>query len=178
MVSYSDETNGDLRLAVYDGWSWESTAVDLEGEVGTHNSLTLLEFDRPAISYYDATNGDLKFAVSGDWPGLPPPVVWTVTTVESAGDTGRDTWLSVVYGQPAISYRGADGTLQYTRFDGASWQNALIDADSDAGWTTCLNILPLGRPTISHWHVGVGLGFSWHDGTSWHTAHVDRKSVV
>ncbi len=171
-ISYSDETAGDLRYAWHDGQAWLSTAVDTEGEVGTYNSLTLLEFGQPAISYHDATNGDLKYAWYEDGKRG-----WNTTTVDSVGDTGRDTWLTVVYGQPAISYRGASGELRYTRFDGASWQGVVVDSDADAGWTTCLNTLPQGRAAIAHWHKNAGLKFSWHDGTFWHTAVVQAGDV-
>ena len=61
-ISYYDGTNGDLKLAQFNGTNWTITTVDSIGNVGLTTSLTFSSAGQPAICYYDATNGDLKFA--------------------------------------------------------------------------------------------------------------------
>ncbi|MEZ4638721.1 MAG: cadherin-like domain-containing protein [Caldilineaceae bacterium] len=64
-ISYRDASNGNLKVARYDGAIWQIEAVDTVGDVGY--DISLAEISRPtAISYYDASNGDLKYAILGN----------------------------------------------------------------------------------------------------------------
>ena len=62
-ISYYDITNHDLKVAVYNGASWDLSTVDSTGAVGRDTSLAFSPGGEPAISYYDGTNQDLKFAI-------------------------------------------------------------------------------------------------------------------
>jgi hypothetical protein len=61
-ISYSDDTNHDLKYTYFDGAAWQNQTVDSTGDVGYDTSLALDSANRPHISYYDYTNGDLKYA--------------------------------------------------------------------------------------------------------------------
>jgi ribosomal protein L30E len=62
-ISYYDRTHGNLKVAVYNGSSWDLSAVDSASDVGLYTSLAFSPGGGVAIAYYDATNGDLKFAI-------------------------------------------------------------------------------------------------------------------
>ena len=61
-ISYSGDTNSDLKYAYFDGSSWQTQTVDSAGKVGGRNSIALDSNNRPHISYSDFTNDDLKYA--------------------------------------------------------------------------------------------------------------------
>ena len=66
VISYFDETNSDLKLAVCNDAACTGPAIstlDNTGNVGTWTSLALKSSDLPVISYYDSTNENLKLAV-------------------------------------------------------------------------------------------------------------------
>ncbi len=119
-ISYWDQTNGDLKLAICDASEsanescdqtsdWSTLTVDAEGDVGLWTSIALDTSGNPMISYYDSANQDLKFAIcdlsksangncsqTGDW---------SAETVDVAGDVGRFTSIAVdTNGAPTISY--------------------------------------------------------------------------
>ena len=82
MISYYDDTNGDLRFAICDlsasahancdqTSDWSTEAVDAAGAVGLNTSIAVDADGDPIISYYDYTNADLKFAIGS--PPSPPP---------------------------------------------------------------------------------------------------------
>jgi hypothetical protein len=57
----------------------------------------------PVISYRDLTLGDLKLATcTANCASASPS--WVITTIDSAGDTGRYTSLQFRDGKPVVSY--------------------------------------------------------------------------
>jgi hypothetical protein len=129
-ISYSDQTNGDLKLAICElaasangscdqTGDWSTLIVDAGGTVGLWTSIALDANENPMISYYDSANHDLKFAMcdllasangncdqTGDW---------SVETVDVAGDVGRFTSIAVgTNGRPMISYHDlTNGDLKF-----------------------------------------------------------------
>ena len=66
VISYHDNTNGDLKVArCHDAAcaSAKLTTVDSAGWVGIYTSVAIGAHGGPVISYYDNTNGDLKAAI-------------------------------------------------------------------------------------------------------------------
>src|SRR5207249_3235439 len=94
VVSYYDETNGDLKLATCtaacatDSPTWVLTVVDhTSADVGRFPSLELVN-GNPVISYRDKTNGDLRLATcTADC--ATDVANWVFTTIDSEGDVGR-----------------------------------------------------------------------------------------
>lgn len=70
LVSYYDQTNGDLKVAQAYCRDWDCTDLnaytfDSTGDVGLYTSIIFGVDGLPLISYYDDTNGDLKVAHCG-----------------------------------------------------------------------------------------------------------------
>ena len=96
-IAYGGE---QLYYAVRDGATWHVEEVDRYG-VGTHCSLALDEFGRPAISYYDSVNSDLKYAhKNGSLNG-----VWGTSSsnVYAVGDGGTILHYNGVKWSPMAS---------------------------------------------------------------------------
>jgi hypothetical protein len=111
-ISYSDDTNHDLKYTYFDGAAWQNQTVDSTGNVGSYTSLALDSANRPHISYYDYTNGDLKYAYCDRG--------WNRQTVDSGGDVGYDTSLALdSANRPHISYYDyTNGDLKYAFMEG------------------------------------------------------------
>jgi hypothetical protein len=74
VISYWDEENDDLKLAVCESSTCTNptlTTVDKVDNVGRYTSLILNSKGYPVISYYKLNGGDLKLAVFG-------PAEWQV----------------------------------------------------------------------------------------------------
>jgi len=133
-LSYYDNTNGDLKYAVWDGESWDIQVVDSVGDVGMHSSLAFGMMGNPLISYYDKTNGNLKYAYWNPYEGG----YWVTQTVDSTGDVGQGSSLSIsvawngdtYYIIPHISYYDAtNNKLKYAfkSYDPPEWYIYTID---------------------------------------------------
>jgi subtilisin family serine protease len=96
-VSYSDRTNGDLRVAKFVGsggsgcasTQWTCTAVATAGNQGMYGAIALDSQGRPWVSHYKFDNGDLGVAryVGSGGSGCATSQ-WTCTTVDTTNDTG------------------------------------------------------------------------------------------
>jgi len=87
------------------------TLVDGPGNVGQFPSLAGTGTGQLLfMSYYDADNGDLKYAACTtlcDRAGG----TWIASTVDSAGDVGRESSAGSIGGNPAIAYHDATNNL-------------------------------------------------------------------
>jgi hypothetical protein len=60
-VCYYDGTNGDLKVAKWDG-SWNLLVIDSAGDTGLYCSTALVDGGDVTVSYYDKSRGSLRFA--------------------------------------------------------------------------------------------------------------------
>jgi hypothetical protein len=166
-ISYYAATSGDLKYASLGGsgncggGTWQCDTVDSSGDMGLYSSLALDSAGHPHISYYDASNGDLKYAhYVGSGGDCGPSNSWHCETLDSAGDVGQYTSLSLdSNGRPCISYYDAtDGDLRYAHFDGSSWIIGTVDSVGDVGQYTSLALDGMDRPHISYYDATAANG--------------------
>jgi hypothetical protein len=154
-ISYYDVTNADLKYvqaSAIDGsvWSNSSITIDASGTVGQYSSLCVAG-GNPAISYYDGTNGDLKYVQASNVDGT----AWNNSpiTIDASGLVGQYTSLSIVNGNPAISYYDVSNVdLKYVRAsnaNGSLW-NSPISIDATDGQYTSLSVIN-GRPAVGYY---------------------------
>jgi len=158
VISYYDEINGDLKLAVCSTPTCSAsnimTIVDAPGNVGEFSSLQLNSAGNPVISYYDGTNGDLKLAVCKD-PSCTANT--TLTTIDSSDNVGKFTSLKLnSAGHPVISYY--DVTNGYLKVaicqdPTCSVNNTIttVDTAGDVGEYNSLQLRSDGHPVISYY---------------------------
>jgi len=109
IISYFYWNNSDLKVAHCDNVTCSSSTittvdgnVDPFPSVGQYTSVTVGTDGLPIISYYDNTNDDLKVARCGNAACSSGN---TITVVDSTGDVGKYTSLTVgTDGLPVISY--------------------------------------------------------------------------
>jgi hypothetical protein len=163
--------NGNPAVAYYDagtkrlkyvralepsGASWGTpVTIPAPTDAGQYTSLAVVN-GNPAISYYDVNSGDLKYVRATDADGTAWGVPVTVDGL--AGDVGRYTSLTVVNGNPAISYYDVSNTdLKYIRAadaNGTAWgAPVIVEASAgNVGQYTSLAVVN-GNPAISYYDV-------------------------
>jgi hypothetical protein len=131
-------------------------------------SLALDSAGNPHISYYDNANRDLKYA---NWNGTS----WTIETVDSAGDVGRDGSIVVDgSGNPHISYRDStNGALKYAYHDGSGWNISVVDASGSVAMSSIV-LDSSENPHISYFsYVSNGVQYARWDGAAWQISSVE-----
>jgi hypothetical protein len=102
VISYSDYTNHDLKVAHCNDLACSSAALatlDSAGNVGAYTSITIGADGLPVISYCDTNN--LKVAHCSDLACSSA----ALATLDSAGDVGYFTSITIgAEGLPVISY--------------------------------------------------------------------------
>jgi hypothetical protein len=159
VVSYIDDTNGDLKLAHCNdadcaGEDDSVVTVDSDGDVGWHTALALDAAGNPVIAYYEETAGELRVAHCNDanCAGGDDSVV----TVDSDGDVGWSGSLALDgAGNPVISYNNyTTGDLKLAHCNDANCAGGdesieIVDGGG-AGWDTSLRLDAAGNPVISY----------------------------
>jgi hypothetical protein len=111
-------------------------AVELNAVVSQQPSLAVVD-GHPAISYYDGTNGDLCFARATTTTGSSA-ADWHILLLDDgdgpAGGTGHYSSLTLVDGNPAISYR--DATTQFMHYI----RSSSASGSSLGDWTTRITL--------------------------------------
>jgi len=163
-ICYYDKTNGDLkyiRASNTAGTAWNApVTVDSTGDVGEHTSITIVN-GNPAICYKGFTKSDfsnmgfsdLKYVRASNANGTIWNTPVSVNSAAFAGEYGEYTSITIVNGNPAISYR-CFPNLKYVRASnasGTSW-NAPVTVDSTGlvGEYTSITIVN-GNPAISYY---------------------------
>jgi hypothetical protein len=160
LVSYSDTTNGDLKVAHCDGTACTSVTVrtvDSAGNVGTHTSSTLGTDGRALIAYHDEVNRDLKVAHCDDAECASA----TISTIDGAVNVGRYTSITIgADGLGLISYFDeTNGDLKVAHCNDAACTSAAVNTLDSAG------IVGVENTSVTIGADGLGL-ISYHDGTN------------
>ena len=98
-----------------------ATTIDSTGQVGLYSSITGGADANPVISYYDGPWGDLKVVKCNEAACAAGGE--TITTVDSAGDVGLFTSITVgADANPVISYYDStNGDLKVVKLGHTSW---------------------------------------------------------
>jgi len=157
VVSYSDRTNFDLKVAKCGNVSCSSgntiTAVDTAGVVGVFTSIAIGTDGFPVVSYFDDTNDDLKVAKCGN---VSCSSGNTITAVDTAGDVGLYTSIAIgTDGLPVVSYfDSTNGDLKVTKCGNVSCSSGntitAVDTAGLVGAYTSITIGTDGFPVVSY----------------------------
>jgi subtilisin family serine protease len=177
-VAYRDATNGDLRLATFNGRAFEFQTIDTAGDVGLNPSIGFDRGGNTRLSYYDQTNGDLKLATQDARTRQ-----WSLRVLDSQGDVGRGAKLAM--GEDgrgneiiAVAYQDTtNGDLKYTRmFSGDPFQTFVVD--NLTGVDNINLTLENGRVVIVYRDVTKqDVKYAYRD-TNWFTETVASKGNV
>ncbi len=158
VISYHDETNGDLKVAKCNdaacaGGNETLSTVDSAGDVGHHTSIALGADGLPVISYHG--NSDLKVAKCNDAACAGGNE--TLSTVDSAVGVGSGTSIALgADGLPVISYwdsTNADlkvAKCNDTACAGGNETLSTVDSAGDVGRFTSVALGADGLPVISY----------------------------
>src|SRR5581483_247217 len=120
-IAYFDGTNGDLKLAQFDGSKWKIETVDSKGSVGLYPSFDYDNADEPVITYFNKTKGRLTFALK------KANTTWGYENVDASGDNvGRSSSLvaSPNTGRYTVAYvDNTTGSVMWAGHQkGGTWQ--------------------------------------------------------
>ena len=160
-IAYMDKTTTNLFYAVNsrpDGLGvWTIHTVEATGTItSTSNnvSTTILSTGLPIIAYYHSSSATLKIAVNSAIDGSG---VWTTTTIDSIGDTGRyPTIMLLSNGHPIISYASNTATSVKVAvspsIDGTgSWSISTIDSINSNTSAISMCLLANNIPAIIYY---------------------------
>jgi len=154
LISYYDETNGDLKVAHCKDVACSSAVtyvLDSAGRVGLYTSVIVGTDGYGLISYYDETNGDLKVAHCKD---VACSIADTFA-LDTAGDVGLFT--SIAFGEDwgLISYYDVtkrDLKVAHCKNPSCSIADLFtLDSAGDVGVDPSITIGVDGLALISYW---------------------------
>ena len=161
-ISYYNVTNGDLKVARFNGTSWTLATIDSADDVGEWTSIKFSPEGNIGISYKDITHKFLKYAFFD--------TSWHLSTVDSSGDVGKHSCLEFdSSGRCAISYY--DGTadkLKYARDNGyGGYEFVYPDNSTGRGDWPSIKIDSSGNPGIAYRTNSGILLYTHFNGTTW-----------
>jgi len=126
-VIYSDTTNNMLRYAVVDDVSFVAKVIDYDVFAGACE-LCLDSTDVPYCLYMDSLTADLKYAYLDNYD-------WTVETAITEASAASNSVSFVIDSNDVKHgcYYNMDQHLIYTKLEGTTWQQELVDDDGDVG---------------------------------------------
>ena len=164
IISYLDFGNANLKIAACNNptcTTSTNTTIDSDSDVGWYTSIAIGTNGNPVISYRDNTDiylGDTKLDLKIAVCNNPTCTTSTITTIDSAGDVGYYTSITIgTNGNPIISYfYGTSGDLRIAACNNPTCTtstNTTIDSLGDVGYYTSIAIGTNGNPIISHLDV-------------------------
>jgi hypothetical protein len=183
-ISYYDATNGNLKLAYYNGSTWTTEVVDATpNNTGLYSSIGINQTTGQIyIAYFDSTAARMWIAYSS----ATTPHVFTLTSVDLTADTGRFLALDVRPndGFPGIAYYDASNQdLKYAIATAAAppWTFTLttVDATGAVGKYCSMVFDSWSLPHVSYYDETNGnLKYAYYDGSTWTPQTVDSNGNV
>lgn len=151
-ISYN--INSQLKHAYWDGVSWQKQTIPVRSkELSWYTSISLDSGDNPAISFYEVHN------VMGQQVARLRVVMWTgqVWALMTADPTyGSGKFNSIVFdstGKLNVAYGNViyeNSSLRYARWDGASWNNEILEGAGVAGTYRQAVAMILDKSDVPH----------------------------
>ena len=152
-LCYFDDTNNDLKFALYDGNNWAIETADNGGvdndTVGENCALIFDDDDVPNIVYHNATDRSLIHAQKNG-------ARWLTRIVDNAARTDffAVSRVSIAKdGQGAIAVAYYDATnrdLKYAKFAAGNWTVATVRNAGDVGRYASLDFDSNNNPAIAY----------------------------
>lgn len=161
VIAHYELTSGDLHFVKCGNKDCSSgntlTNVDNTGDVGKWNSVAVPSDGLPFIAYYDTANADLKALKCGNAACTSGN---TITTVDSAGDTGWYPSVAIASnGYPVISFFD-DTTLLHKLLvcgnaacSSGNVLNTVTQESGQPGYQSSIGIPSDGLPIIAYFNV-------------------------
>jgi hypothetical protein len=160
VISYWDETNGDLKVLHCQNvacTSSSSTIADPVDSVGDFSSIGIGTSGLPVVSYRDGTDGDLDVLVCANAACTSSTSTTPDTTGTPASPLGYDTSLAIgADGFPIVSYYddAANGDLKVLDCGDAACTSGntivTVDTAGNVGRYSSLAIGADGFPVVSY----------------------------
>jgi hypothetical protein len=165
-----------LRYFHFDGKQWQTQEVNPEDRTSVqHQCAVAVSRDGvPHVTWYELPH--LRYAVleSG---------IWMMRTIDFDLQTGK--WHSLIlddHGNPCVSYDAfIKGLLNFTRWDGKSWNKRVVDArgahgaDYSLGMGSSAAFDSRGNVHITY-YSDTEMRHAWQDGDKWKVETVDKVS--
>ncbi len=121
-ISYFDRTNGDLKLASYDGGVWSLQVVDDTGEAGHSSAMILDSEQRPIIAYMSLIDGQNVLNLARAL--VPSPQSRQDWVIQALDAPAQPKPIEVAKGPSLALY--SDGSPAVVYYDSASGNLKLV----------------------------------------------------
>lgn len=147
-IGYVIRNNGTryaLKIAHWNGSTWNILTVDDSESSKGYVSLALDRNDNPHVSYQGSST--VRYA---RWTGIS----WEIQDAVQGYGFGEHTSIALDKNdRPHITYSYLYGGLYYTRWTGSSWYSEVVDTSGDrSGWFNSLALDSHGSPHISYYN--------------------------
>ena len=175
IVSYYDTTNGDLKMAGFNGILWEIEVVDANAPflgAGEGTALALKLGKYPTIAYHRAATYSLHVAENDG-------STWTLTPTEIDAGLYPDIAIDSSGALYFSHYKLTDQDLLYTYYGKGGWVSEVVDSGGNVGQYTSIALDSVGTPHIAYYDATHGdLRYAVLDTGGWVTTTLDSIGDV